>query len=35
MVRRVMFPVKRIRWSDSYILQSASLRTMLKVSRMP
>jgi len=35
MVRRVMFPVKRIRWSDSYILQSASLRTMLKASRMP
>ena len=34
-VRRVMFPVKRIRWSDSYILQSASLRTMLKASRMP
>lgn len=32
---RVMFPVKRIRWSDSYILQSASLRTMLKASRMP
>ena len=28
-------PVKRIRWSDSYILQSASLRTMLKASRMP
>ena len=35
MVRRVMFPVKSIRWSDSYILQSASLRTMLKASRMP
>ena len=34
-VRRVMFPVKRIRWSDSYILRSASLRTMLKASRMP
>ena len=33
--RRVMFPVKRIRWSGSYILQSASLRTMLKASRMP
>lgn len=35
MGRRVMFPAKRIRWSDSYILQSASLRTMLKASRMP
>ena len=35
MARRVMFPVKRIRWSGSYILQSASLRTMLKASRMP
>ena len=29
------FPAKRIRWSGSYILRSASLRTMLKASRMP
>ena len=28
-------PSKEDRWSDSYILQSASLRTMLKASRMP
>ena len=34
-VRRVTFPAKRIRWSDSYILRNASLRTMLKASRMP
>ena len=30
-----MFPAKRIRWSGLYILRSASLRTMLKASRMP
>ena len=35
MVRRVMFPAKRILWSGSYILRRASLRTMLKASRMP
>ena len=35
MVRRLMFPAKRILWSGLYILRSTSLRTMLKASRMP
>ena len=34
MGQRVMSPAKRIRWSGSYILRSASLRTMLKASRI-
>lgn len=35
MGRRVISPARRIRWSGLYILRSASLRTMLKASRMP